>query len=94
MKILAKADGSKYIVEADEYEIAQIMGYSYPSSLPSGHRIEVGKVVPVTKLFEALSVERKRQDEIKSMAAQLRKVADRVDSINAALDCPIVEPQS
>lgn len=93
MKIIAKAERDRYIVEASDWELANVMGYTYPSSIPSGHKIEVGKEIAVTKLFEALSVERKRQEEIKSLAAQLRKTADRVDSINAALDCPIVEPQ-
>ncbi len=91
MKIIAKGS-SKFIVEADEYEIANIMGYQYPSSLPSGSKIDVGREVQVSKLWAALTIERTRVDEIRAQASALRKTADRLDSINAALDCPIVEP--
>lgn len=94
MKIIGKTGSSGFIAEISEYEIAMVMGYGYPTSIPNGHKPDVGSNIDVSKLYSALSVERGRQDEIKSLAASLRKVADRVDSINAALDCPIVEAKS
>ncbi len=94
MKIIGKGGRDRFIVEASDWELANICGFSYPSQMKE-NRLEVGSEVQVTKLFEALSVERKRKEEIAGIAASLRKAADRVDSINAALDCPIVEqPQS
>jgi len=54
----------------------------------------IGSEIQITKLWSALSVERERVDEIRNQANALRKTADKLDSINAALDCPIVEPQA
>lgn len=94
MKIIGKAASNRFIVEMTEYEIANVAGFDYPSEMKDRNKPDVGSEVQVSKLFAALSVERKRRAEIEGLAASLRKVADRVDSINAALDCPIVEPQS
>lgn len=94
MKIIATVDRDKFIVEASEYELCNIMGFGYPSEVKDGNRPVVGREVRVSKLYSALSVERNRRAEIAKLAADLRKTADRVDSINEALDCPIVEPQS
>lgn len=92
MKIIASIDGSRFLVEATETELARIMGYGYTSTArEKGHKIEVGREVPVNPLWEALEVTRGRVTEVASLANSLRKTADRVDAINATLKSPIVE---
>lgn len=92
MKIIAKAHRDCFIVEASEDELANIAGFAFVHQMKDQNRLEVGRELRVTKLFSALAVERSRRAEIEAMANSLRKAADRIDSINAALDCPIVEP--
>lgn len=94
MKIIAKVTEGRFIVEATGDELARIMGFNSSYSLKDESRLQVGRDVQVNKLYDALTVERARTDEIKNQAAALRKTADRLDSINAALDCPIVEAAS
>lgn len=92
MKIIADVNGSKFLVEATDTELVRIMGFGYTSQArEKGHKIEVGKEIPVSPLWEALEVTRGRVAEVTNLAASLRKTADRVDSINAALKSPIVE---
>lgn len=92
MKIIADVNGSQFIVQATDTELSRIMGYGYPTQArDKGHKIEVGKEIPVSALWEALEVTRVRVTEVANLAASLRKTADRVDAINAVLKAPIVE---
>lgn len=92
MKIIGSAGDSKFILEANEYEIANIMGFDYPrEAREKKQEIAVGRDVQVSPLWKALSVSRARMKEIAELANGLRKKADQVDSINTALAEPIVE---
>lgn len=89
MKVIAVVDSSKFLIEASAMEIANIIGYSYPSSIKGG--VNVGQEIKVSDLWRVLEISRERHDELAKMATQLRTAATRVDSINAALSNPIVE---
>lgn len=89
MKIIGKGNGSDFIVLASERELANIAGYHY--QFPSGQRLDAGVEIDVSKLWQALSIERTRPDEVAKLAKSLRDVADKIDKINTALDCPIIE---
>jgi hypothetical protein len=88
MQIIGKGGHNEYLVSASEEELAQIAGYNY--SFPSGERPEVGRKIAVSRLWNALQVERSRPYKLKEMAEQLRSVAKSVDAINEALECPII----
>ena len=92
MKIIGKAGGSDFIVQVNNSELASIAGYGY--SFPNDVRAEVGYEINVSKLWQALSVERNRPDQLTQLAKSLREIAARVESINAALENPIVEVRS
>jgi len=95
MKVIAQTGTGRFLVEATSEELAQIMGFRSEYSIKDEHRKpRIGSEIQITKLWSALSVERERVDEIRNQANALRKTADKLDSINAALDCPIVEPQA
>lgn len=89
MKIIAAIDGSRFLVEVHENELAKIAGFTYPSEIKGGMR--VGQEIKVADLWIALEISRGRYSELAKMATQLRTAATRVDSINAALSNPIVE---
>ena len=91
MKIIAKVNDSRFLVEAEADELAQVMGFSGYYYLKDGNKLAVGKVVNVSPLYRALEVSRGRKAEIAALAEQLRKTAGRVDTINQALAEPIVE---
>jgi predicted P-loop ATPase/GTPase len=95
MKVIAKVTEGRFLVEATSDELAQVMGFHSDYYIKDDiKKPRVGCEILVTKLWAALTVERGRVDEIRNQANALRKTADRLDTINAALDCPIVEPQS
>ena len=91
MKIIATTGNDRFLVEATNYELANVMGYGYPSELKNESRLAVGKEIPVSKLWQALSITRSREEEVAKLAEGLRKLADRVDGVNATLAAPIVE---
>lgn len=95
MKIIAEVNSDRFIVEATSSELAQIMGFAGTYHLKDrAHQLAVGRDVQVTPLYQALEVSRERKEEIAGLAEELRKAADRVDSINNALASPIVEVKS
>lgn len=89
MKIIAAVNGSRFIVEVSDTEIANIAGHSYPSGISGG--IKVGQEVKVADLWRVLEISRERCTDLSKMATQLRTQATRIDSINAAIANPIVE---
>lgn len=92
MKIIAGIDSSGFLVEVSEHEIAEIIGFTYPSEIEGG--IRVGEEIKVADLWGALEISRGRYAELAKMATQLRTAATRVDSINSALSNPIIEVKS
>lgn len=94
MKIIATTTSNGFLIEATSDELAQIMGFGSHYSLKEGNKLEINKVIQVTPLWRALTVSRERKAEITALAIQLRKTADRVDTINQALAEPIVEVKS
>lgn len=91
MKIIANVTSDRFLVEADSYELAHIMGFSYPTELKESRKLAVGRDVEVSGLWQALSITRAREKEVAALAESLRKIADRVDSVNKTLAAPIVE---
>lgn len=89
MKIIASTGHEKFLVEATADELAQVMGHSWGSTIKD--RLTIGADVKITRLYQALQVERTRQDRVTKLANDLRQVAKEVDTINAALDCPIID---
>jgi hypothetical protein len=96
VKIIGKSTTDRFIVEATEYELANIAGYDYPSQAKEKRAVnfEVGSDVKVSALWQALSVSRKRHAQIAAIAKDMRAAADQVDSINATLATPILEVQT
>lgn len=90
MKILAKISDSKMIVEVSTTEVAHILGYTYESEIKSRGALDVGSEIKVSGLFKALNASRDRKDELARMAHGLREAAKKIDSINTALEEPIL----
>lgn len=91
MKIVAKTGSGSFLVDATEHELARIMGFAYTNSIPADKKLDLGREVDVSRMYEALAVERERMDDVQKLANGLRSVADRVEKINAALSCPLIE---
>lgn len=92
MKIIATVSSDRFLVEATKEEIAKVMGHSCTYAMKDADRtIRVGADVQVSPLWSALEVTRGRQSEVANLATQMRKLADRVDSVNKALAAPIIE---
>ena len=90
MKILARVSESRLIVEIGTHEIANILGYNYESEIKARGALNVGNEINVSVLFKALNASRDRKDELARMANGLRDAAKKIDSINAALEEPIL----
>lgn len=92
MKIIAKVSDGRFLVEATSTELAQVMGFNSTYELKErDNTFHVGRDVQVSQLWSALAVTRGRQKEVAELAERMRKLADRVDSVNKALAAPIVE---
>lgn len=91
MKVIAAINSTRFLVEAGADELCMVMGYDSNYHAPEDAKPRVGKSIAVSRLYGALSVERHRQRKIKELADGLRRQADAIDSINAALDVPIIE---
>jgi len=91
MKIIGTMGRGEFLVQADENELAKIMGVHSTYGMKDAEKPAVGKEIKVSELYQALQVSRERKEEIAKLANQLRTVAGRVDSINQALASPIVE---
>ena len=93
MKIIGSVGDGKLLVEAHKDELAKIAGYQYADYGDGAKALKfnIGVEIAVNALWQALEVTRGRIKEVSDLAAALRKTADRVDTINAALKAPIVE---
>ena len=93
MIIIGKTEKG-FIVEVSEEDLTRIMGYGYKHEVPVHARPKVGWEVKVCDLWNALYHARDRRKEIDNLATGLRRAADNVDAINAALAHPMVEVKS
>ena len=91
MKIIAKAANNTYLAEVSDYELLRIMGFRYESETKK--KLEIGAEIPVSRLYDALTIERERPEELNKLARSLRAIADKVESVNNLLSSPIVEPK-
>ena len=58
MKIVAKTGSGSFLVDATEHELARIMGFAYTNSIPADKKLDLGREVDVSRMYEALAVER------------------------------------
>ena len=91
MKIIASITASKFLLEANDDEIAQITGNGSAWSIREKWRPEVGREVKVSELWKALESSRERTADLAGLAGKLRAAADKVDSINKAIKEPVIE---
>ena len=91
VKIIAKVSDTRWLVEANNYELANVMGFGYPIELKGNNELIVGREITLSKLWEALSITRGRKKDVAAIAESLRKLAGRIDSINQTLAAPIIE---
>ena len=91
MKIIASISNSRFLLEANDDEIAQITGNGSAWAIKDKWKPEVGREVKVSDLWKALNSSREQHEEIATLAVRLRAVADKVDSINKAVKEPVIE---
>ncbi len=89
MKVIAQAEGERFIVVADKRELANIMGYLWEGESPCP-LIKVGSVIKVTEAYSALA-------SIRYLKPNLKAIADAADNIGKVIKLkqgfidPIVE---
>lgn len=95
MKIIAKVDGSKWLIEATNTEIARVLGensdYYLERSAPQGVRtLAVGTEIPISPWWDFVHKLKADEESVRRMGATLRSIADLVTGAWPG----IVEPTS
>ena len=84
MKIIGTTEKG-FILEADEYETARLVGYYSPSDCRSG--LKVGAEIKVNAMFEQLYAIKQLRRNIKEIVDNAKALADSVVS-----KMPVIEP--
>lgn len=83
MKIIAKAEGSKLLLEATPNEIANILGFDKARDITGpGVNLALGDTIPVTAIYDATSAVRDGKSAVARSAAELQVVLDGLNAIN------------
>jgi hypothetical protein len=83
MKIIAKVNSSKYLIEATDTEIARVLGvsseYYLEREAPQGVRsLAVGTEIPVSPWWDFVHKLKGDEESVRKMGATLRSIADLV----------------
>ena len=89
MKVIAQAEGSRFIVICEQNELANIMGHSWGGVSPCPV-IRVGSVIKVTEAYAALHSIRMLKPNLKAIAEAADKIGSVIKLKQGFID-PIVE---
>ena len=77
MKIIAKTDENRFMVDISKRELEKLTGYYYDRS-----KFYIGDTITVDALFEQLDKLNEQEAEIKKMVHSLKTAAGMLEKIN------------
>ena len=80
MKIIGKTEDQKYLIEASEYDIANLFGeYSASYLRDKKIKLEPGLIIEVSTAFNKLEWLQRRNREFNDLVKSLREAADKIE---------------